>query len=209
MVQEEVPWKTIQVGGYYFDFPSDFKLVEEQGIDSYIGRIEGDEFTLWFDYGYYSGDFGPTPEEYLQDSSWVLEAGYQLMEPGREYGNETMPRPKVFSVRYATPEDSCLEKGCDYIAKCQFQNTVFEHPIYLPEETENTTIKIDTVAYQYRRVAVSNLNKGGVAGMYIRDLSDFNASMNSYLALSISADSLDKEQQALVLKIFDTVKPAK
>jgi len=32
--------KMISIGEYTFDFPEDFKLIEEQGIESYVGQIK-------------------------------------------------------------------------------------------------------------------------------------------------------------------------
>lgn len=53
-------WQTIEVGNYVFDFPSDFKLVEGKGIDSYVGKIQGDSIWFGFNFGYYSSDFEQT-----------------------------------------------------------------------------------------------------------------------------------------------------
>jgi hypothetical protein len=63
-------WKTIEIGDYLFDFPSDFKLVEEKGIDSYVGKIQGDSMWFGFDFGYYSNDFEQTQQEYLDKGDW-------------------------------------------------------------------------------------------------------------------------------------------
>ena len=38
--KSEGQWKTIEVGDYLFDFPSDFELVTEKGIDSYVGKLK-------------------------------------------------------------------------------------------------------------------------------------------------------------------------
>ena len=55
---------------YQFDFPLDFDLIKEQGIDSYVGKIEGDCLTFGFDYGYYSNSFEESPQEYLDKGNW-------------------------------------------------------------------------------------------------------------------------------------------
>ena len=46
--------KTIEIKDYKFEFPSQFQLIEEQGIDSYYGRIVGSGIELIFDYGPYT-----------------------------------------------------------------------------------------------------------------------------------------------------------
>lgn len=44
----------IKVGDYVFQFPHDFKLIKDIGIDSYVGRVQGDSMTMSFDFGRYS-----------------------------------------------------------------------------------------------------------------------------------------------------------
>jgi len=46
--------KTIEIGKYKLETPSHFELKEEQGYDSYIGKIQGSGITISFDYGIYS-----------------------------------------------------------------------------------------------------------------------------------------------------------
>lgn len=185
------------------DFPADFNLIEEQGVDSYVGRVQGDEISLFFNYGSYANDLGPTPEEYLQDSAWLMEAAYPFLQPGVEYDDRNWPKIQVLSIRKATGQDSSLGAGCDYVARCQYQGKFFEHPVYLPEETKNTIFQLDTVEYQYRRIAVAKAPYTITTGMYIRDISEKD------LALCIATDSLTKAQQELVLKIFSTVRKAR
>lgn len=47
--------KTIEIGNYEFEFPSNFKLVEKQGNDSYVGEVVGSGISLFFDFGYFTG----------------------------------------------------------------------------------------------------------------------------------------------------------
>lgn len=44
----------IEIGNYLFRFPSDYKLVEKQGIDSYVGNIVSNSTSLSFDLGWYT-----------------------------------------------------------------------------------------------------------------------------------------------------------
>lgn len=44
----------IEIGNYSFQFSSEFVLVPGQGIDSYIGNINGDGISLSFDYGWFT-----------------------------------------------------------------------------------------------------------------------------------------------------------
>ncbi|MEM9672884.1 MAG: hypothetical protein AAF992_09840 [Bacteroidota bacterium] len=197
-------WKTIEIGDYQFDFPSDFKLAKERGIDSYVGKIKGDSLWLAFDFGYYSSSFAKTPEELLKEESWRWEAAYQFMENGVTYDNKNYPKIETLSIRPADSQDSSYERGVDYIATCIYEDTTFEYPIFIPAETEEVTFKIDTIGNSFRKIVIASDPKKGITGIYLRDLDGFNESINSYLALSMSTSNLTETQQELVLKIFDT-----
>ena len=91
--------KTLAIGKYQFDFPSDYVLVKEQGIDSYVGKIEGDSLTLSFDYGYYSNSFAKSPKEYLDKGNWKIAAAYQFMETAVSYDNNNYSKIDVLDIR--------------------------------------------------------------------------------------------------------------
>ena len=57
VVENSVPedWAMIDVGDFTLYAPAGWEYVPEQGIDSMIGKIEGDSMSLEFDYGAYSG----------------------------------------------------------------------------------------------------------------------------------------------------------
>jgi len=57
VVENSVPddWAMIDVGDFTLYAPAAWEYVPEQGIDSMIGKIEGDGISLEFDYGMYSG----------------------------------------------------------------------------------------------------------------------------------------------------------
>ena len=49
-------WKTFEIGKYKIEFPSNFSFTEEQGLDSYIGKIESNELVVQFDYGVFTNN---------------------------------------------------------------------------------------------------------------------------------------------------------
>ena len=65
---QEVQWKTFNIGKYNIEFPDDFTFIEEQGIDSYIGRIENKEIVVEFDYGAFTNNL----EEYENNSEYEI-----------------------------------------------------------------------------------------------------------------------------------------
>jgi len=46
--------QTIEIIKYRLRAPANLNLIEEQGYDYYVGKIEGLEITLFFDYGTYT-----------------------------------------------------------------------------------------------------------------------------------------------------------
>jgi len=197
-------WKTIEVGDYLFDFPPDFELVEEKGIDSYVGKIKGDSMSFRVDFGYYSNDFGQTPQEYIDNGFWRYAIPHKFMKAGITYDQTNMPKVDVLNIRPATIQDSIIAKGCDHVAKCKHDSIEFDFPVYIPDEIKQLNFIIDTVDNQYRKIVLAKDPQRGTTGIYIKDLDGFNESMNSYLALSMSTTNLTIDQQETALKILKT-----
>lgn len=198
------PWKTIEIGNYLFDFPPDFKLAEEQGIDSYVGTIKGDSMWFSFDFGYYSNDFGQTAQEYLEKGHWRHLLSLQFAKEGITYYSSNLPRVDILNIRPATSQDSIIGKGCDYIAACRHEDSLFEYAVYLPQEIKHLNFMIDSTDNQYRKIVYAKDPQIGITGIFIRDLKSFSKSINSYLALSMATSKLTKQQQVIALKIFRT-----
>jgi hypothetical protein len=202
-------WKTIEVGDYLFDFPEDFTLTPEQGIDSYVGKITGDSIAFFFDYGFYSNKLGETLEEYLSDGFWRLELSQRFMKDGITYDIITLPKVDVLDIRPANTQDSTLGGGCDYVAKCKHDDTVFEYPVYVPGEIKGTNYKIDTVDHLYRKIVWSKDPQKEITGIYIQELDTTNSEMSMLKALSMTTGNLTAKQQELSLRIFKTVRHKK
>jgi hypothetical protein len=195
---------TIQVGDYLFDFPIDFKLVEEKGIDSYVGIVRGDSMCFGFDFGYYSSNFEQTPVEYLDKGHWRLNLPSQFMKEGITYDQTNLPKVSVLNIRPATLGDSALGGGSDYIARCKLDKTEFDYAVYIPEEIKQLNFAIDTFDRQYRKIVIAKDPQKGTTGIYIRDLNRFSKSVGNYLALSMATSKLTMQQQEIALKIFRT-----
>lgn len=73
---------TIKIGNYVFDFPSNFTLQELQGIDSYVGTINGPGISLSFDYGWYTSPVFNLPEnDYLVIEDEINGHYRQIIKP--------------------------------------------------------------------------------------------------------------------------------
>lgn len=54
--------KTIEIGDYKLEFPSQFQLIEGLGIDSYVGKVVGSGIELTFDFGVFTNPHQNLPE---------------------------------------------------------------------------------------------------------------------------------------------------
>ena len=196
--------KTIEIGDYIFDFPSSFELIEEKGLDSYVGKVKGDSISFGFDFGYYSNSLQQTAQEYIEQGYWKDYASYQFMKEGVVYDNSNTPKVEILNIRPASLSDSTIGKGCDFIAKCKHKNKEFDFPIYIPTEIKYSKFIIDTVDNQYRKIVYTQSPLKKTAGIYIRDIKGFNKSINNYLALSMFTSNLTQEQQEIAIKILLT-----
>ncbi len=203
--KKKTEWEEITIGNYSCKFPPDFRLIKEQGIDSYVGKIKGDSFYFSFDSGEFSGGL-ETSEGYLKHGIWHFYAGnkytHKFIEEGKSYNLDELPKLEVLNLRPAKQEDSIIGKDCDYIAKCKYDSLVYDYPIYFPETAKIHHFKIDSSNNKYRQIAYAkNPKKGGKGQTHLFYQND---STNS--AISLSAHNLTKEQQDLALKIFETMR---
>ncbi len=197
-------WITIEIGDYLFDFPADFKLVKEKGIDSYVGRIKGDSMFFQFDFGYYSNRLEQTPQEFLDKGYWRLVLPLEFMKEGVAYDQSNTPKVDVINIRPASVQDSSIAPGCDYVAKCKYGKITVDFGVYIPDETKQMNFAVDTLDKVYRKIVWAKDPQKGTTGIYLEDLNSFNGSINNTLALSMSADKLTTNQQETALKIFRT-----
>ncbi len=95
---------TIEIGEYTFNFKTTFVLEELQGIDSYVGRVNGDAISLSFDYGWYT-----SPAENLSSTDYVVTEddikGYyrQIVRPLNAKDNRTSIHLYKKSDKIASP----------------------------------------------------------------------------------------------------------
>ena len=61
--EKDLEDQIITIGKYSFVFPPGFKLIEEEGIDSQVGRITNGKMDFHYDYGYYEIAFGDLPAD--------------------------------------------------------------------------------------------------------------------------------------------------
>lgn len=188
----------IEIGAFTFQFPQDFKLIKEQGIDSYVGKVSNGKIDFQFDYGYYSNSLDKSIAEYLEQDVWKWNAlgRYGLLPSGTE----------LSGIAKETALISCqTEDSIKYINFYMFKGDTLSYKLTIPKEILETKIEIDTidsVVYKYVR-------KSNYVGLYAKNLRGFNKSINSYLALSIVASDLNKEETEIAYEILRSCKRQK
>ena len=197
--------KAINIGRYLFDFPNDFKLVNEKGIDSYVGKIKSESIELDFNYGYYSNTLVETQHEYLNKKFWRHDAEIKFMKEGITYDMNNSPKIEVIGLRPTVQKDRAKFKVADFIATCKHDSIIFNFPIVLPDEIKQHIVRIDTVQNQLRRIVIAKKPMTGLTGIYLKDIKGSNKSKNDSIALSMATTKLTKQQQDMVLKIFSTM----
>jgi hypothetical protein len=94
----------IDIGDYSFYFPDDFQLEVLQGIDSYIGRINGNESSLFFDYGWYTSPVGNLPaNEYTVTEDNLNGHFRQIVKPVDAIANYTRIHLYKISDQQSSP----------------------------------------------------------------------------------------------------------
>lgn len=203
-------WKTIELGRFLIDVPQSFNFKYRAGIDSEGGVITNDTITFFTNYGRYTDTLFPTPQQYLNKHYFVNDAQVQFMKSGITYDKNNSPKIEVISIRPATIRDSDkihFYGGSDYIATCKHENKEFTWPIRLPADIKIHTVKEDSINHLYRRIAISHKGYMGKTAVYLRDTLKAGESTYNCYAIVIGADSLTAKQQALALKIYDTLRP--
>lgn len=80
----------IEIGNYAFYFPDGFVLQEGQGIDSYIGNVNGNNISLFFDYGWYTLPVQNLPaNEYIVTEDEINGHFRQIVKPIDAQANYT------------------------------------------------------------------------------------------------------------------------
>ena len=197
----------VTIGIYSFDFPKNFSLTEEKGIDSYVGKVTNKKISLDFDYGYYSNTLILTPEEYLDKNIWFEQFIDHCNQETSSDQRVNKSDFTILNIRKANFNDNLNNTSSEYVATLKSKKgTQFDYSIQIPEIINAYNILKDTIQNCSRKIILAKDPKKGITGIYLQDLNGFSKSINSSLALSMSTSNLTKQQQDSILKIFYTVK---
>lgn len=184
----------IKIGEYAFQFPQDFKLIKEKGIDSHVGRVSNENVDFHFDYGYYSNSLDKSIDEYLSEDVWKWNAlGSNNLLPE---GDVTGKTKEMKLIDYITSD------SIKYTLLFLYESDTIKYDLNIPDEMRNTKIEIDTVDH----VVYKFVRKEDYVGLYAKNLKSFNNSINSYKALSITANKLSHEETEKCYEILRSCK---
>ena len=119
-------WQTLDFGTFKLKTPKGWSIIEEQGIDSYVGGLTNGSDTLSFDYGWYTAEIDETEHEkhlYAQDTINGLTAVLQIPKMDGN-GSVVMFIPKVTSSNKFGIAGSNI-KGTDTVLRI-FKSIVFK-----------------------------------------------------------------------------------
>ncbi|MBD3635706.1 MAG: hypothetical protein HUJ25_00055 [Crocinitomicaceae bacterium] len=195
----------IQIGPYQFDFPSEFALVTEKGIDSNVGKIESDSITLRFDYGHYSNKLILSIDEYLSSYSWEMDLHNRFSKPEDIDYTKSPPEVEIFEVREATETDSSFGFLPDYIVTFEYEENKYSEPIFISEENKNHKLRVDTIKNHFRKIVQADNPETGVTGIYLSDYQNVNTNIGTPKSLSMSTTGISRSQQDLLIRVFESV----
>ena len=95
---------SIEIADYTFNFQTQYVLEELQGIDSYVGKVNGDGLSLIFDYGWYTRPLSNLPaNEYFVIEDEINGHYRQIVIPIDSENKDTRIHLYKKSDKVATP----------------------------------------------------------------------------------------------------------
>jgi hypothetical protein len=192
--------KEIEIGEYSFQFPDDFKLIKENGLDSHVGKVSNGKIEFHFDYGYYSNSSANSKEEYVNKWIWKSNALSQLNYSIGSNINPYEEHKHVSLLRYSKIDSSHVRLILKY------KSDTLKYDLELPYEVRLTQVEVDTTNGFVYKLVNSKSPKDKYVGLYAKNLNKFNKSINSYPALSITAYELAIKETEIALEILRSCK---
>jgi hypothetical protein len=200
---------------FEIEVPANWKYQEENGIDSFVGRIKSSDVDLQFDWSEmgYANHLTPTIEEYITDEDWEWMPNPPYMKPGVIYtsGNVNRERERIMKEKGITdpsivkvekiqiPKKEIFIVEGKYKAILTYKDTIQEVSIEIPEKVTKYDFQIDTVGGYYRKIIRPKKDMKGITGIYFQDL-------NSTFNFNLAGKDLSVENQERAIEAFKTIK---
>lgn len=209
------PELILDTGSFTIKVPGDWEYKEEEGVDSFVGRIEGEDVVLFFDWSEmgYSNSLIPTKYEYMYEVRWNwLPVQLPYAQPEVTYTNGDVDALRAEIMREKGITDSSMVKvekfqipeininlGKDaFEAILIYKDTTIQHFVEFPEEIKSHQIVVDTLGNYERKIVRSTIEFSGITGVYFEDL-------NSSFNFNIVGENLSFENQDKAIEAFKTI----
>lgn len=211
---EPPEYKIIETPGFIIEVPGNWEYVQENGMDSFVGRIVGDSMSLSFDKSSmgYANHLIESEEEYLESGFWDI-GNAPYMKPGVIYtsGDVKGERDRTMKEKGITdtalvlvekiqkPEREVVKEDGEYWGILTFKDTSVKLKIQIPEETTQHEITVDTVSSYIRKIIRPKEGYGGMTGIYLEKI-------NSGSNFNLYGYNLSRSNQEKAIRAFKTIK---
>ena len=201
----------IDAGPFIVTTPSDFKLVKESGIDSYVGKITNGKVEFGFDYGWYSNRGPLTYYDYadkylfklhkdeivstckISDSIYQIVKSNPIILDAKRNPNFPEETDKEISITISVGTGTCTIYTFNLINDIS-QN----YETYEISETINNDIR--------RKEYSTKSGKDKKAGVYIENLAEKRDEKYGHNKLSFTTNDFKENNSNLILEILKSVK---
>ncbi len=210
--------RTIDLGDFKITVPRTWKYVEQEGVDSFVGKINGRGITLKFDYSErgYAGTTVLTPDEYIlvhiakNYFKAFNEPGVRYTRAGevawyKNFDASRMGITDTASVKVLPiirPEIKIMPVDsikAEYRVELYHKDSTISFKIHIPEELTRYYFKIDTVSNVRTKLYWPKVPGQGQTGVYFKEL-------NSDFDFVMYGDNLDLKKQDQALDAFTTIR---
>lgn len=201
----------IDAGPFSVNTPSNFKLVTEKGIDSYVGKISNGKIEFSFDYGWYSNRGPLTYYDYADKYLFKLYADEILTTCNLTDSlyQKIRANPIILDAKRNPkfPNESDKEILTTIslgVGTCTIPVLDVTGVISQNYKTHIITETINNI--QRRKQFYPNTNKYKSAGVYIENLEEKRDDKYGYNKLSFSTNNFNEKNSKMILEILESVK---
>ncbi|MFS2187876.1 hypothetical protein ACCC92_14460 [Mucilaginibacter sp. Mucisp84] len=190
-------WHLLSLNGFKLWLPPNWHFQQEQGIDSFVGRIIAPTDTLAFEISSmgYANHLLLSEQEYIKTNDW--QRGCDFCDRERTYSNAPNIKVKI-SIHKPTAKQKSKFPKADYIADMLTKDSTVYIPIEIPAEIKDHNFNEESKRdFIVKTVWPKNPSKG-ITGIYYQ-------SKSSTLNFQLSGSNLSKQDQDLALQMFKTI----
>jgi len=197
--QNLIGWQKLDLNNYQISIPPNWKYIQEQGEDSFVGLFKGPNVSLSFDFSEhgFANHLLQTEQEYIDSEDWLQ--GCIFCKSGVTYVNSQIPdRYANKHIHIPTAKQKAKYPKADYIVDLTYKGDTAYVPIEVPQNIKNANIEVDTNKKYVVKTISSKISGKGLTGVYYQ-------SRSSNLNFQLSGYNLSKQNQEMALQAFKTI----